>query len=365
MTRQRTWTVEADRLSPSTSQDRGMPPGAEPDVADRERPAARLKTSEPAAAVASVEGLSRELRRKTEEYKKGGPFGLSAPVVWSNVVLFVVLHAFALTGLCVAPYAKWQSIISYIFVTLFSGLGVTAGAHRLWAHKSYKARLPVRIMLMCFNCISMQNDLLEWTRDHRVHHKYTETDADPHNAKRGFFFAHIGWLMMRKHPDVFDKGRTVDISDLKQDGVVMFQHRFYLPLCILLTIILPTVIPWYCWGESYFIAFFHLFALRYVLTLHATWFVNSAAHLWGSRNYDKGINPSDNRFVCYAAIGEGFHNFHHTFPYDYATSEWGPSLNITTTMIDLWAAFGQVYDRKQVSQEAIERVRRRIGDLSE
>ena len=72
---------------------------------------------------------------------------------------------------------------------------------------------------------ALQNDIIEWSRDHRVHHKYSETDADPHNAKRGFFFAHCGWLMVRKHPDVKEKGRKVDISDLLNDPVCAFQRK--------------------------------------------------------------------------------------------------------------------------------------------
>ena len=247
---------------------------------------------------------------------------------------------------------------------LMSGLGVTAGAHRYWAHKTYKARMPLQIILMLCNCISTQNDILVWSRDHRVHHKFTETNADPHNARRGFFFAHIGWLLMKKHPDVFIKGEAVDVSDLKRDPVIQFQIRYYLPLCLLCNIILPTFVPYLVWGEDLTTAYFVLFAFRYVMTLHSTWLVNSAAHLWGSQPYDKHMNPSDNRFVAIAAIGEGWHNYHHTFPYDYATSEWGPKLNMTTICIDVFAFLGLAYDRKQVSQESIDRVRRRIGDLS-
>lgn len=70
-----------------------------------------------------------------------------------------------------------------------------------------------------------KNDILEWTRDHRVHHKYSETDADPHNARRGFFFSHIGWLLVRKHPDVARKGKQLDLSDLYADKVVMIQRK--------------------------------------------------------------------------------------------------------------------------------------------
>jgi stearoyl-CoA desaturase (delta-9 desaturase) len=102
---------------------------------------------------------------------------------------------------------------------------VTAGAHRLWAHKSYKAKLPLRILLMLCQTFAFQNHIYEWSRDHRVHHKFTDTNADPHNIKRGFFFAHMGWLMCKKHPDVREKGKTIDMSDLEEDAVVMFQKK--------------------------------------------------------------------------------------------------------------------------------------------
>lgn len=321
------------------------------------------------AAAEGTSNLSPKIQRLIAEFEHlpwfERTFGYKAPIVWFNVAVALFGHLLALYGAIRYGYqATWASWVFYLFLYLFSGLGVTAGAHRYWSHKTYKARLPFQITLMIFNCISMQNDIIEWCRDHRVHHKYTETDADPHNALRGFFFAHMGWLMMKKHPQVFIKGKNVDISDLKRDPVVRFQHNHYLKLCFLFSVFLPIFIPWMCWGEDPVVAFYILFLFRYVMTLHSTWFVNSAAHLWGERRYDGHINPSDNRFVCVAAIGEGWHNYHHTFPYDYATSEWGPRLNMTTIIIDFMAMLGLVYDRKQVSQEAIQRVRKRLGDLS-
>lgn len=78
---------------------------------------------------------------------------------------------------------------------------------------------------MILQTIAFQNSIYEWSRDHRVHHKFTDTDADPHNAARGFFFSHMGWLLIRKHPDVKEKGKLIDMSDLEQDGVVMFQKK--------------------------------------------------------------------------------------------------------------------------------------------
>lgn len=126
-----------------------------------------------------------------------------------------------------------QSFLIIIFSIFFkafvlyvvSGLGITAGAHRLWAHRSYKAKWPLRVLLVAFNTVAFQDAAFHWARDHRVHHKYSETDADPHNATRGFFFSHIGWLLCKKHPEVKAKGKGVDLSDLRADPVLMFQKK--------------------------------------------------------------------------------------------------------------------------------------------
>ena len=309
--------------------------------------------------------LSPKLKARVKANSQPGPLGFKTQLVWTNIILMIVLHVLWVFGVVAGTQAKWQSYVWYIFVGMGSAYGVTAGAHRLWTHRTYKAKLPFKIAMMLFDCIAMQNSILVWARDHRLHHKYTETDADPHNANRGFFFAHVGWLLMLKHPQVLIKGQNIDLSDLKQDPVVMFQERHYLKLCLIFSLLIPILVPWYFWNESLYVSFFFMFAFRYVTSLHCTWFVNSIAHLWGHRPYDKHSNPTDNAFVCYAALGEGYHNYHHAFPFDYSTGEWGPALNITTVFLDFFAALGQVYDRKQVSQETILKMRQRKGDLSE
>lgn len=81
-------------------------------------------------------------------------------------------------------------------------MGITMGAHRYFTHRSYKAKLWVKVALLLFHTMAGQNCIYIWVRDHRQHHKYSDTDADPHNATRGFFFSHCGWLMSKKHPKV-------------------------------------------------------------------------------------------------------------------------------------------------------------------
>ena len=133
---------------------------------------------------------------------------------------------------------------------MYGAFGITGGVHRLWAHRSYKAKWPLRLFAAVGQTIAgqvviyidlnvgynlvpkliviikLQNDIYEWTRDHRVHHKFSETDADPHNAKRGFFFAHVGWLLCKKHPEVARRGKTIDLSDLLEDPIVVYQRKY-------------------------------------------------------------------------------------------------------------------------------------------
>ncbi|XP_017289154.1 acyl-CoA desaturase [Kryptolebias marmoratus] len=285
-------------------------------------------------------------------------------IVWRNVIMMTLLHLGAGYGIFLIPSASLSTLLWSVLCFLISALGITAGAHRLWSHRTYKASLPLRIFLAFANSMAFENDIFEWARDHRVHHKYSETDADPHNARRGFFFAHIGWLLVRKHPDVIDKGRKLELSDLLADKVVMFQRRYYKLSVLLMCFFVPMFVPWHFWGESLWVAYFIPALLRYALVLNASWLVNSAAHMWGNRPYDKSINPRENRFVAFSAIGEGFHNYHHTFPYDYATSEFGCKFNLTTCFIDFMCFLGLAKDRKRVSREVVLSRIQRTGDGS-
>ena len=318
---------------------------------------------------ASVSGLTPELEKKYnklfEAYKPTKVLGMEfqGPIVWLNVLRMSLLHIAAVYGVIVAPSCYWTTWLFFTVFLVISALGVTAGAHRLWAHRSYKAHVIYRIIVMLFNCISFQNDVLEWARDHRVHHKYSETDADPHNAKRGFFFAHVGWLLMKKHPQVIIKGQQIDMSDLLNDPVLKFQHKHFNKLAFVMAFLIPLLVPWYFWGESLVNGLYFSVVLRYVSLLHVTWLVNSAAHLWGSHPYDKGINPAENYMVVFGSIGEGFHNYHHTFPYDYSASELGVVFNLTTAFIDLFAGLRLVWGRKKVSQAAVLARKKRTGEL--
>ncbi|XP_020900738.1 acyl-CoA desaturase [Exaiptasia diaphana] len=283
-------------------------------------------------------------------------------IVWTNVIFMIILHVMGVYGMLLLPKLKFLTMTWVLFCYIYGGIGVTMGAHRLWAHRSYKAMWPLRLILMLANSMAAQNDIFEWARDHRVHHKYAETDADPHNANRGFFFAHMGWLLQKKHPDVITKGKGLDLSDLYADKIVMFQRRYFKTISFTMCVVVPTAVP-YLWGESLWLAYFTAFASRYVWLLHATWSVNSFAHMFGDKPYDVNINPAENNLVTFFSCGEGFHNYHHTFPQDYSTSEFGTKSNVTTRIINFFAWIGWAYDRKTIPKDVIIKRMQRTGKL--
>jgi len=202
---------------------------------------------------------------------------------------------------------------------------------------------------MLCNSVANQGSLYHWSRDHRVHHKFSETDADPHNATRGFFFAHMGWLLVKKHPDVIKAGREMDFSDLLEDSTVVFQKKLDPWFTLYMCYIMPAQVASYFWGENFWNAFFVAGGLRYAIVLHFTWLVNSAAHLYGDHPYDVLSYPAENPIVSWCAVGEGWHNWHHKYPFDYAASEFGVSsqFNPSKLVIDFLAATGLVWGRKR------------------
>src|SRR6185295_17370224 len=124
---------------------------------------------------------------------------------------------------------------------LLTGMGITGGYHRLFAHKSYDCKKPLELFYLLFGAAALQNSALRWCRDHRIHHMKVDTDEDPYNIMRGALYAHIGWIFF-KNP-----GRDEDFStvpDLMKNELVLWQDRHYLPIASFIGFVLPTLIGW-------------------------------------------------------------------------------------------------------------------------
>ncbi|KAF0716836.1 Aste57867_2631 [Aphanomyces stellatus] len=270
---------------------------------------------------------------------------------WVAIAAVGAYHVFALAAIPRIWTCKWQTHVCAIVFYQLGGLGVTAGIHRLWSHRSYKASDPVRFFLILCSAIANQGTTFHWARDHRVHHKFTDTDADPTNAKRGLFFAHIGWLFVKKHPKVIEAGKQLNVDDLLQDWCIQLENYCHPFGQIFMCLIVPMLLCHFGWGESLSNGLLVPGFLRCVLGLHATWCINSVAHapIFGYTPYDAGISATDNFWVSLGILGEGWHNWHHAFPYDYAASEYGiaSQWNPAKLFIDACAYVGLVTGRKR------------------
>mmetsp|Transcript_66814 Transcript_66814/g.111019 ORF Transcript_66814/g.111019 Transcript_66814/m.111019 type:complete len:336 (-) Transcript_66814:359-1366(-) len=271
---------------------------------------------------------------------------------WGMATYITVAQVLGLVGVFFVPRCQLATLGWAFLLWPITGFGITGGAHRLWAHRSYKANAAYRCVVMLANSIANQGTIFHWARDHRTHHFHSETVADPHDAIRGFWFAHLGWLYLKKDPRVAEAGKKVNVDDLRADGCVMFQKKYDPWWNLLWCFFVPGMVAQVAWGESFWNGFFVPGCLRYLWVLHCTWLVNSAAHLWGSRPYDPSSNPAENPLVAVASIGEGWHNWHHKYPFDYAASEYGfaRQFNPTKMIIDVCASLGLVSDRKRATK---------------
>ncbi|XP_075590113.1 delta(9)-fatty-acid desaturase fat-6-like isoform X1 [Dermatophagoides farinae] len=287
-------------------------------------------------------------------------------IKWTNVLWLLFTHSLLVIGyVYVSLYpVKFFTVPWIALLGVAGGFGVSIGAHRLFAHRSFKARWLLRFGLVLVETLSMNGGCYSYARDHRCHHKFVDTNGDPKNAKRGFFFAHIGWWMLKKHPDVIRMGRKLNHKDLDDEPLIVWQKKLYFPLFLLVSVVGPTLIPIYLWNEDIVISFFMSAVLRTVVVVHHLFTVNSIAHIFGLRPYNRDIGPTESKITMYLSLGEGSHNYHHTFPYDYANCEkkWWEVFNPSTLFVDMCSMIGLAYDLKKPSDRVIKGVVSRVGD---
>lgn len=268
---------------------------------------------------------------------------------YTNLTYLVGHHLLAVYALANLPSVwSFRLVLEVLLAAQITGmLGITAGAHRLWSHKSFEAAWPVRLLFLMGNSAAHQGSVYHWVRDHRMHHRHTDSELDPHSIQYGFWYSHIGWLFFQKNQQLRDAARKIDMSDIEKDSLVMFQKRNYTAVSTLFCFVLPTLYGWWAWN-SLWLGYFYFGLLRWILLLHATWCVNSVAHLWGTTPYTPTLSARQNGLTSLVAMGEGWHNYHHAYPYDYRASEygWWIEWNPTTFLLDGLSALGLVWNKK-------------------
>jgi stearoyl-CoA desaturase (delta-9 desaturase) len=280
----------------------------------------------------------------------------SAPRNWTVTIVLGLTFLAAITvipwyGIAVG-FSGWAWLFFGIFMVL-NGMGIGSGYHRLWSHRTYDAHPVLKVFLAIAGGMSMQNSILVWSARHRVHHRDVDNnDSDPYSIGRGFWFAHIGWMLKD-----YESGR-IDYSlvpDLERDPIVMWQHKHYWSLVWITNLGLPLFIGW-LFGEM--LGMFLLAGIaRLVIQHHFTFFVNSLAHMWGKQPYTDENSARDNWVVSLLTYGEGYHNYHHLFQSDYRNGIRWWQFDMNKWFIAACAWTGLVSNRKRVSKFKILRAK--------
>ncbi|MEX2132112.1 MAG: fatty acid desaturase [Pseudohongiellaceae bacterium] len=278
------------------------------------------------------------------------------PINWTNMLLFSMTPLAAVILVPLYGYYVGYDVFEwamFLLLLAFCGLSITAGYHRLWSHKTYKAHWSLRILFALGGACALQNDVIHWASDHRRHHRHVDNnDHDPYSAGRGFWFSHIGWIL-RNYPSA--KIDFSNVKDLYHDPVVIWQQRNYLALVLTMNIGLPLLLG-LLHGDV--IASLLLAGLlRLVVSQHFTYLINSLAHMWGHQPYSSTSSARDNFVLALLTWGEGYHNYHHTFQWDYRNGihwwHWDP----TKWLISSFALFGLTTELKRCAPADIESAR--------
>lgn len=246
---------------------------------------------------------------------------------WVNILFLTLTPIIGIAGTAAytiyAGFSLWMPLLMMgMYVAV--GMSICAGYHRYFSHKSYEASPAVQVFYALFGAMAAQNSILWWSSSHRVHHKHVDEDWDPYNIKRGFWWAHIFWIFYKneERDDTFENAR-----DLKQNPIVMWQHRWHKVILIVGGFGLPTLIG-AAFGDPIAGLLWGGFT-RVVVIHHTTFFVNSLAHFVGKPIYNAEVSARDNWMVALLTLGEGYHSFHHRFPADFRNAihwyQWDPA----------------------------------------
>jgi len=272
---------------------------------------------------------------------------------WVNTIFLTITPLVAIVGttlLCVFGMVHWQTWVLAGVLLILSGLSITGGYHRLFAHGSYQAPWPVRLCFALIGAATFEGSILEWCTDHRNHHRYTDTKKDPYDINRGFWYAHMGWLF------VLDESARdySNVEDLMADPIIRLQHKYFPLIAALIGFGLPTAIA-ALWGDP-ICGFIIAGALRITATQQFTFCINSVCHLFGGKTYSEQ-SARDNWLTALVTFGEGYHNFHHQFPIDYRNGirsyDWDP----TKWLIRGLSYIGLASNLKRVAKHRIIRYR--------
>jgi stearoyl-CoA desaturase (Delta-9 desaturase) len=270
------------------------------------------------------------------------------------IIVFIILnHVLFFTT---KKFINFKSLIFNLILCIFYGLSITAGYHRLWTHGSYDTTKFIKYIYMLIASGTCQGSIKDWTSDHKMHHKYEDikSEYDPYSIKKGFFWAHMGWLFFNKSEE-YNKEKQNILNELKKQwnkddiNIIEFQHKHYYKLMILMAYIFPILVAKYLIKDTWKSSISSNF-LRILIAWHTTWCINSVAHYIGDKPFVIEHTSRQNHLCSLITMGEGYHNYHHAFPKDYRASQDLKCINFTGWFIRCLYMLGLSINLKYVEK---------------
>ncbi len=268
-----------------------------------------------------------------DHHKKGS-------IDWVSTIFLVTYHLALFVAMplyLMSSSPSWELIGWTVFLFFATTMSITAGYHRYYSHRTYKVKKPVEWGLLFFGTLATQGSVLRWSFDHRLHHTFIDGERDPYGTPQGFWMSHMLWMF--RHGEPFDERF---LGELKNDKLLAFQHNHYGLLMTLANIVVFVAIG--LLTGDWFGSLVFAVLLRMFLAHHCTWFINSLAHMWGSKPYSTEHSAVNNFILAILTSGEGYHNYHHTFASDYRNGirwwQYDPTKLFIWTLSKLGLAWG-------------------------
>ncbi len=223
---------------------------------------------------------------------------------WPTTIVMALFHLGAIAALFMF---SWQALAASVFLYwVATGLGISMGYHRLHTHRSYKVPLVLEHFFAACGALTLEGGPISWVATHRVHHQNSDQPGDPHSPRDGAWWAHVGWILLGETKHNNTRVMSKYAPDLAKDRFYVWLNNYHwVPLAALGVLLLAIGgLPMMLWG----------ICVRVVFGLHATWLVNSATHMWGSRRFATRDDSRNNWWVALITFGEGWHNNHHAHP---------------------------------------------------
>jgi stearoyl-CoA desaturase (delta-9 desaturase) len=268
-------------------------------------------------------------------------------IMYPSAVPFVLVHLGCIAAIWSG--VTWQAVAVCVTLYWLRMFAIGAGYHRYFSHRAYSTSRVFQFVLAFLAQSSAQKSILWWAAKHRHHHLHSDTEEDVHSPRhKGFIYSHLGWIFSRKH----DAADLAKVADLTRYPELMWLHKYEL--------LPPVILGTLCFLVAGWAGLVVGFLWSTVLVYHATFCINSLAHVRGSKRYVTGDDSRNNWLLALFTMGEGWHNNHHAFQSSVRQGFRWWEIDLTYYVLKAFSWLGVVWDLK-TPPEPVLRNEQRLG----